>query len=62
MDQLKAEIMILLHRWLNENKISSVRKGMAEDVEALVLRQLAAQEAEKSANKMLMSKEEGQNA
>lgn len=41
-----------LHKWLNENKISQIRKGMVEDLAILLDEVMAQQELSKVSAKM----------
>ena len=49
---LKERILLLLHKWLSENKIAHIRKGMVEDMEQFVNKELSDLEIKRAADRM----------
>jgi hypothetical protein len=57
MQDLKAKALEFLYRWVSENKIPQIKKGMVEDLEALIDNQLAEAEYSKTASRMQAASE-----
>ena len=58
---LKAKILEFLYEQVSTNKIPHLKRGMAEDLEAFIMKILAEQQAVTVANKMAASVQEDVN-
>ena len=58
---LKSRILEFLYEQVSTNKIPHLKRGMAEDLEAFIMKILAEQQAVKAANRMTASVQEDLN-
>jgi len=57
MQDVKPKALEFLYKWVSENKIPQIKKGMVEDLEALINSKLAEAEYNKTASRMQAASE-----
>lgn len=57
MQDLKTVCLKFLHKWVEENKIPHIRKGMTDDLERLIVLVQSETELKKSAERMMSGSE-----
>ncbi len=56
MDALRSKVRDFLHKWLNDNKIPHIRKGMVEEMEQFVNSELSDAQIRQITEKMAAQK------
>lgn len=56
MQNIKPKSLDFLYKWVSENKIPQIKKGMVEDLEAFAVAMLAEVESARSAERMQAQK------
>lgn len=59
---LRTKCMQFLYKWVTDGKIPQIRKGQVEELQSLILNELAAAEIAKSTAKMMAAEKETKDA